>query len=72
MKKVIEKYKRCICFILQSKYTLDEAEALKAIDNSCFGESLKIDENVTLHTDPEEWADDIYEYIYRTDSKANN
>lgn len=72
MKKVIEEYKQCVCSILMSKYHISKNEAMKAVQNSYFDESLQIGENVTLHTDPEEWADDIYECVYGTDSKTNN
>lgn len=72
MKKVVEEYKQCICSILMSKYNLYESEAMKAIHDSYFDESLRISEKDTLHTDPEEWADDIFEYISGKDSEIKN
>ena len=61
---VIKEFKNCIAGILMKKYNLSEFEAIRAIRNSYFEESLKISKQNTLHLDPEEWADDIYEYIY--------
>ena len=62
-KIVINDFKQCICEMLIEKYNLSEIEAIKAIRDSYFSESLKISEHDTLHLDPEVWADDIYEYI---------
>ena len=61
---VVKEYKKCVSSILMQKYHLNELEAMRAIRSSYFEESLKISRENTLHTDPEEWADDIYEYVY--------
>ena len=60
----VKEYKKCVSSILVNKYKLNELEAMRAIRSSYFEESLKISREDTLHTDPEEWADDIYEYVY--------
>lgn len=60
----VKEFKKCIAIILMKKYQLSELQARKAIRDSYFEESLKMSRQNTLHTDPEEWADDIYEYIY--------
>lgn len=60
----VKEFKKCITDILMKKYQLNELQARKAIRDSYFDESLKMSRQNTLHTDPEQWADDIYEYIY--------
>lgn len=60
----VKEYKKCITDLLMKKYRLDELNARKAVRDSYFGESLKISRQNTLHIDPEQWADDIYEYIF--------
>ena len=61
---IVKDFKRCIVGILMKKYELSEFEAIKAIRDSYFDQSLKMSKQNTLHIDPEEWADDIYDYIY--------
>lgn len=63
-KSIVREFKHCICDILMKKYNLSEFEAMKAIRDSYFEESLKMSKENTLHLDPEEWADDIYDYIF--------
>lgn len=60
----VKEFKKCITDILMKKYQLNELQARKAIRDSYFDESLKMSRQNTLHIDPEQWADDIYEYIY--------
>lgn len=62
MSKVVEEYKKCVSSILVNKYNLNELKAIEAIRTSYFDECLNISREDTLHTDPEEWADDIYAY----------
>lgn len=61
---MVKDFKKCIINILMKKYRLSELDARRAIRDSYFDESLKMSTQNTLHIDPEEWADDIYEYIY--------
>ena len=61
---MVKDFKKCIINILMKKYRLSELDVRRAIRDSYFDESLKMSTQNTLHIDPEEWADDIYEYIY--------
>lgn len=62
-KLTIVKFKQCIISILKDKYGMSNDNAFKAICSSWFDDALKISAHETLHMDPEQWADDIYECV---------
>ena len=63
----IAAHKSCIITFLMSKYNLSEEIAKWFITESYYYDSLNINVEETLHRDPEEWADDIYEYCWLND-----
>ena len=66
-KAYVASHKSCIITFLMSKYNLSEEIAKWFITESYYYDSLNINVEETLHRDPEEWADDIYEYCWLND-----
>lgn len=63
-KAYVASHKSCIITFLMSKYNLSEKTAKRCVAESYYYDSLQISVEETLHRDPEEWADDIYEYCW--------
>lgn len=66
-KACIASHKDCIMTFLMSKYNLSKRMAKHFVSESFYYDLLQISVEETLHRDPEELADAIYEYCWQND-----